>query len=125
MLAMIQTLLLSCYYFLFEEFFVLATIRNFLIWIAINVFDLFSRIYCIEDPVTQAKFSKLVYFLSFLNFLSWFVIAVGDGSSIVNSNFNLGYNCRILDWVLLSCFLLAVTAAESALAYTIVDRLNW
>ena len=60
-----------------------------------------------------------------INFIFWFVIAVGDGSAIVNTNFNLGYNCRLIDWIVLSGFLLVLTAAESALAYSIVDRLNW
>ena len=49
MLAMAQTLALTLYYFLFQEFFILATIRNLLIWISINVLDVLLRIYYLED----------------------------------------------------------------------------
>lgn len=49
MLAMGQTLILTLYYFLFEEFFILATIRNLLIWISINVLDVFLRIHYLDD----------------------------------------------------------------------------
>ena len=44
-LAMWQTLMLGVYYLVFEEFFMLATIRNFLIWISINVLHIFSLLY--------------------------------------------------------------------------------
>ena len=103
----------------------LATIRNLLIWIAINVLELLSKIYYIEDPISLKKFNKIIYVLMGVNFLSWFLIAVGDGSSLENSNFNLGYNCRLIDWIILSGLLLIITTAEGALAYSIVDRLNW
>lgn len=49
MLAMWQTLLLALYYLLFEEFVILATIRNFLIWIAINILHVMCKIYWLND----------------------------------------------------------------------------
>lgn len=55
----------------------------------------------------------------------WFVIAVGHGSSIENTNFNLGYNCRLIDWTVLSGTLLVITATQGFIAFQIVDRLNW
>lgn len=45
LLALGQTLLLSLYYLVFEEFFMLATIRNLLIWISIEVFYIFCLLY--------------------------------------------------------------------------------
>ena len=60
-----------------------------------------------------------------VNFLSWFIFAVGDGSSLKNTNFNLGYNCRIVDWIILSGILLIITTAQAVLGYSIVDKLNW
>ncbi len=41
----------------------------------------------------------------------WFVIALGDGSSVVNTDFNLGYNCRLIDWVIMSGVLLTIVTA--------------
>ena len=125
MLAMAQTLILACYYLLFEEFFMLATIRNLLIWIAIHVLVMLCEVYWIEDKETLARAKKVIYLLMIINFILWFFIAVGDGSALVNTNFNLGYNCRLIDWVVLSGFLLVMTATQAALAYNIVDRLNW
>lgn len=55
----------------------------------------------------------------------WFIIAVGDGSSLINSNFNLGYNCRLIDWTLLSGTLLIITLFEGFVTFQIVERLNW
>ena len=80
MLAMGQTLILTFYYFLFEEFFILATIRNLLIWISINVLDVFLRIYYLDDSNALGKYKIVINTLKIANFLTWFVIAVGDGS---------------------------------------------
>jgi hypothetical protein len=44
-LAMTQTILLAVYYLIFEEFFMLATIRNFMIWIGINVLNIFCLLH--------------------------------------------------------------------------------
>ena len=48
-LAMWQTLMLAVYYLIFEEFFMLATIRNFLIWIGINVLHIFCLLFWHEE----------------------------------------------------------------------------
>lgn len=122
---MIQTFALTMYYFLFEEFFVLATIRNLLIWISINVLDLLCKIYWINSEETCRKVSFGINGLKILNFLTWFVIAVGHGSQLVNTNFNLGYNCRLMDWTFLSGILLIITACEGFIGFQIIDKLDW
>jgi hypothetical protein len=38
----------------------------------------------------------------------WFVISLGDGTSLVNTDYNLGYNCQIIDWMVLSGILLTI-----------------
>jgi len=77
MLAMWQTLLLSLYYFLFEEFVILATIRNFLIWIAINILHVMCKIYWLNDERTLQKIKYGINALKILNILSWFVFSLG------------------------------------------------
>jgi hypothetical protein len=104
---------------------VLATIRNLLIWISINILDLLCKIHWINEEENKRKASFVINGLKVLNFLTWFVIAVGHGSQLVNTNFNLGYNCRLIDWTFLSGVLLIITASEGFIAFQIVDRLNW
>lgn len=53
------------------------------------------------------------------------MISVGHGSQIINTNFNLGYNCRLLDWTFLSGVLLIITSCEGFITFQIVDKLNW
>ena len=125
MLAMAQTFILTLYYFLFQQFFILATIRNLLVWISINVLDILCKIYWIGNDITLRKISFGINALKVVNFLMWFVIAVGDGSQLANTNFNLGYNCRLIDWTVLSGVLLIITAAEGFVTFQIVDKLNW
>lgn len=55
----------------------------------------------------------------------WFVIAVGDGSKLSNTNFNLGYNCRLIDWTVLSGTLLIIASVQGFVAFQIFDRMNW
>ena len=85
MLAMWQTLLLSLYYLLFEEFVILATIRNFLIWIAINILHVMCKIYWINDERMLQKIKYGINALKILNILSWFVFSLGEGSAILNT----------------------------------------
>lgn len=125
MLAMAQTFILTLYYFLFQQFFILATIRNLLVWISINVLDILCKIYWIGNDIALRKISFGINALKIVNFLMWFVIAVGDGSQLANTNFNLGYNCRLIDWTVLSGVLLIITAAEGFVTFQIVDKLNW
>ena len=77
MLAMWQTLLLSLYYLLFEEFVILATIRNFLIWIAINILHVMCKIYWINDDKILEKIKYAINGLKVINILMWFVISLG------------------------------------------------
>lgn len=82
MLAMWQTLLLSLYYFLFEEFVILATIRNFLIWIAINILHVMCKIYWINEERVLQKIKYGINILKVINILTWFVFSLGEGSAI-------------------------------------------
>lgn len=125
MLAMSQTLILTLYYFLFEEFFILATIRNLLIWISINLLEVLLRIYYLDDSESHKKAKLAINVMKVVNFLTWFVIAVGDGSEIINTSFNLGYNCLIIDWVVLSSLLLIITTVQGFFAFQIIERLDW
>lgn len=81
LLALFQTILCSLYYLIFEEFFMLATIRNLLIWISINVFHIFC-IMNYPDTSTQTYIQWGVYLLQGVNFIMWFMISLGDGSSL-------------------------------------------
>lgn len=49
--------------------------------------------------------------LKIVNILMWFIISLGNGSSVVNTDFNLGYNCRLIDWIILSGVLLTIVTA--------------
>jgi hypothetical protein len=71
------------------------------------------------------KISFAINALKIINFLMWFVIAVGDGSELSNTNFNLGYNCRLVDWTVLSGTLLIITSIEGFVAFQNIDKLNW
>lgn len=53
------------------------------------------------------------------------MIAVGHGSEIVNTHFNLGYNCRIMDWVILSAILMITTMLQGFLGFQIIDKFKW
>ncbi len=52
-----------------------------------------------------------------LNFLMWFMISLGDGSSLENTDFNLGYNCMVNDWMIMSGILLGVNVVIAALGF--------
>jgi hypothetical protein len=59
-----------------------------------------------------------------LNFLMWFMISLGDGSSLENTDFNLGYNCMINDWMIMSGILLVVNLVIAALGYFKIEKLD-
>lgn len=59
------------------------------------------------------------------NFLLWFVIAVSHGSEIINTSFNLGYNCLIMDWIVLSGVLLVVSGMLSIVGFFKIDKLQF
>lgn len=79
-LAMVQTALCSLYYLIFEEFFMLATIRNLLIWISINVLYIFCKLNWSEG--SDHYISMGMYALQGVNFMLWFIISFGEGSSL-------------------------------------------
>lgn len=60
-----------------------------------------------------------------INFLLWFVISLGDGSSLVNTDFNLGYNCMIIDWMVMSGILFAIYCFVALLAFFKIERLTF
>jgi hypothetical protein len=78
---MFQTLLVSLYYLVFEEFFMLATIRNLLIWISIEVLSIFFALY-FENNAWKQYANYCIYVMQFINFMLWFLISLGDGSSL-------------------------------------------
>ena len=80
-LAMWLTLMLAVYYLLFEEFFMLATIRNFLIWIGINVLQIFCLLYW-QDEQSQKRINLGMYILQAVNIALWLFISLGEGSSL-------------------------------------------
>lgn len=105
---MLQTVFLVCYYLVFEEFFILSTIRNFLIWIAINILHVLCKIYWLDDEKTLGYIKYGINFLKVVNIAMWLVISLGEGTTVANTDFNLGYNCRVIDWTVLSGILLIV-----------------
>lgn len=75
-LAMWLTLMLSVYYLLFEEFFMLASIRNFLIWISINVLHIFCLLFWQQER-NQLWINRGMYLLQGINLLLWLFISLG------------------------------------------------
>jgi hypothetical protein len=59
----------------------LATIRNFLIWISINVLHIFSLLYWDKDSALP-WINRGMLALQVINFAMWFFIALGEGSSL-------------------------------------------
>lgn len=123
-LAMWQTLMLAVYYLLFEEFFMLATIRNFLIWISINVLHIFSLLYW-EDEHSHQWIRRIMNILQGVNFALWLFISLGEGSSIENSDYILGYNCEVIDWMIMSGILFAINICSSLLGYFKINQISW
>jgi hypothetical protein len=59
----------------------LATIRNFLIWISINILHVFCLLYWDDDTYKNWINSGMMV-LQVVNFLLWFFISLGEGSSL-------------------------------------------
>lgn len=116
--------MLAVYYLIFEEFFMLATIRNFLIWISINILNVFCLLYWEDErSIRWIKGGMLV--LQIINFLLWFFISLGEGSSLENTDYNLGYNCTIIDWMIMSGIFLSINIFSSTLGYFKINKLEW
>lgn len=73
--------------------------------------------------LTKIKYA--INTLKTVNILSWFVFSLGEGSAVFNTDFNLGYNCRLVGWTILSGFLLIVVTLEAYIGVNIYDRLQW
>jgi hypothetical protein len=123
-LAMWQTLMLGVYYLVFEEFFMLATIRNFLIWISINVLHIFSLLYWEQEQAHQ-WIARAMNLLQLVNMALWLFISLGEGSSIENADYILGYNCQVPDWMLMSGILLVINVCTSMLGYFKLSQIDW
>lgn len=61
----------------------------------------------------------------FGNFVLWLKIALVEGTTITNTSFNVGYNCLIPDWIVLSGYLLGVSLLCGFVGMQIIDRFNW
>jgi len=96
-----------------------------LIWIAINILHVMCKIYWINEDKTLQKIKYGINTLKIINILTWFVFSLGEGSAIQNNDFNLGYNCRLVGWTVLSGFLLVVVAVEAYIGVNIYDKLEW
>jgi hypothetical protein len=59
------------------------------------------------------------------NFVLWIYIAVVEGTTIINTSFNVGYNCLIPDWIILSGCMLFVSILCAFVGLQIYDRLEW
>lgn len=101
----------------------LATIRNLLIWISSEVLHIFCFLY-FEKEQERKLATYAIYLMHVLNFFLWFVISLGDGSSLENTDFNLGYNCMINDWMIMSGVLLVVNLVIAALGYFKIEKLD-
>jgi hypothetical protein len=78
-----------------------------------------------EDVNIQNYAQWAVYGLQIVNFMLWFAISLGDGSSLENTDFNLGYNCMINDWMIMSGILLVINLFIAALGFLKVDKLDF
>jgi hypothetical protein len=98
-----EAYVLAAYYLLFEEFFMLATVRSLMIWASLCLLEAFSLLYY-TDNYTRTLLEWGVAALRGCNFLLWFYVAVVHGTTLENKDFNVGYNCLLSDWMFLSAF---------------------
>lgn len=102
----------------------LATIRNFLIWIGINVLHIFCLLYWSGDK-ERLWIGRGMFCLQVVNFLLWLFVSLGEGSSLENADYVMGYNCEVVDWMLMSGILMVVNYFSAALGYFKINRLEW
>lgn len=55
----------------------------------------------------------------------WFYVVVVDGTTIDNTTFNVGYNCLIPDWIVLSGYLMLVSLLIAYVGIGLNDKLDW
>ena len=102
----------------------LATIRNFLIWISINILHVFCLLYW-DDEYSLKWINAGMTVLQVVNFLLWFFISLGEGSSLENTDYNLGYNCTIIDWMIMSGILFGINVFIGMLGFFKINKLDW
>lgn len=124
LLSLAQVALQALYYLLFEEFFLLGTIRNLMIWTDILILSNMCKIY-LTSCLDLQRADWGIQTMRFVNFLMWFYVVVVDGTTIENTTFNVGYNCLIPDWIVLSGYLLFVSLFIVFLGVNLYDKLKW
>lgn len=125
LLSLMQIVLLAIYYLLFEEFFMLATIRNLLVWTDVVILSILCQIHFAGNRQALERAGWGIHLLRIGNFGLWFYIAVVDGTTITNTSFNVGYNCLIPDWMIVSGYLFFVSLLCVFVGLQINDRLDW
>ena len=81
LLSLAQVALQAMYYLLFEEFFLLGTIRNLMIWTNILILSNMCKIF-LTNSLDAVRADWGVQILRFGNFLMWFYVVVVDGTTI-------------------------------------------
>jgi purine-cytosine permease-like protein len=71
------------------------------------------------------KVKYVINGLKVLNIISWFVFSLGEGSAVLNTDFNLGYNCRLVGWTVMSGFLFCVVTLSGYIALNKYEQLLW
>jgi hypothetical protein len=125
LLSLAQILLLAIYYLLFEEFFLLATIRNLILWTDLLILANLCQIHFAQQPTAIERCNLVIMLMRIGNFVLWIYIAVVEGTTITNTSFNVGYNCLIPDWMILSGCMLFVSVLCAFIGMQIYDRLEW
>jgi hypothetical protein len=103
----------------------LATVRNLLIWLSICLCEYFSNRYYASQQDTRARLGWLCLFMRAINFGAWFYVAVVEGTTIANKNFNVGYNCLIPDWMLLSGLYVLTSSATLYLVAMLRQKIEF
>ena len=103
----------------------LSTIRNLLIWISINVLQIQCLMFWNDEQKHKSMVEWAMSGLQVVNFCMWFFFSLGDGSSLYNSDFNLGYNCMIMDWMVMSGILLTINIFSATISFFKVERLDF
>lgn len=125
LLSLMQIVLLAFYYLLFEEFFMLATIRNLLVWTDVVILQILCEIHFASNKIMLRRVGWGIGLLRVGNFVMWFFIAVVDGTTVENTSFNVGYNCLSPDWIILSGYLFFISLLCAFIGLQIYDRLVW
>jgi len=66
-----------------------------------------------------------LFCLQFVNLLLWLFVSLGEGSSLENADFVMGYNCEVVDWMLMSGILMVINYFSAALGFFKINKLEW